>query len=108
MVTRTSSFRVLFVAEGREAETVKAFAANLRAHRGQPSAIKAISIDMSPAFIKGTAEHFPTAQITFDKFHVIAHASAAIDAMRRLEQKCEAARSSPPPSAPSSMRCWCA
>jgi transposase len=81
--------RVLFVAEGREAETVEAFAANLRAHRGQPSAIEAISIDMSPAFIKGTAEHFPNAQITFDKFHVIAHASAAIDAMRRLEQKCD-------------------
>lgn len=29
----------------------------------------------------------PLARITFDKFHVIAHASAAIDKMRRIEQK---------------------
>ncbi len=79
--------RVLFVAEGREAETVKAFAANLRAHHGKPSEITAISLDMSPAFIKGVEAHFPNAQMSFDKFHVIAHASGAIDATRRLEQK---------------------
>lgn len=79
--------RVIFVAEGREAETVGAFAANLRAHHGKPSEIASVSIDMSPAFIKGVEEHFPHAQITFDKFHVIAHASSAIDATRRAEQK---------------------
>ena len=81
--------RVLFVAEGRSAETVGAFAQNLRAHHGKPSEIASVSIDMSPAFIKGVQEHFPDAQITFDKFHVIAHASSAIDATRRLEQKLE-------------------
>ena len=32
-------------------------------------------------------EHWPNAQITFDKFHVIAHASEAVDQMRRIEQK---------------------
>ena len=79
--------RVLFVAEGRGAETVGAFAQNLRTHHGKPSEIASVSIDMSPAFIKGVQEHFPRAQITFDKFHVIAHASSAIDATRRLEQK---------------------
>ncbi|MGH7108511.1 MAG: ISL3 family transposase [Acetobacteraceae bacterium] len=79
--------RVLFVAEGRGAETVGAFARNLRTHHGKPSEIASVSIDMSPAFIKGVQEHFPHAQITFDKFHVIAHASSAIDATRRLEQK---------------------
>ena len=79
--------RVLFVAEGREADTVGAFASNLRAHGGKPTEITSISIDMSPAFIKGVEEHFPKAQITFDKFHVIAHASEAITAMRREEQQ---------------------
>jgi transposase len=57
------------------------------AHGGDPKAIEAVSIDMSSAFIKGVAENLPNAQITFDKFHVIAHASAAIDKMRRIEQK---------------------
>lgn len=78
---------VIFVAEGKDATTIEGLAGNLRAHRGRPSQIEAISIDMSPAFIKGVAEHFPNAQITFDKFHVIAHASQAIDETRRLEQK---------------------
>jgi transposase len=42
---------------------------------------------MSPAFISGVEEHFPNAQITFDKFHVIAHASDAVTETRRLEQQ---------------------
>jgi transposase len=79
--------KVLFVAEDRDAQTVGAFAANLRAHQGKPTQVEVISIDMSPAFISGVEEHFPEAQITFDKFHVIAHASQAIDKMRREEQK---------------------
>jgi transposase len=79
--------RVIYVAEGNEAETVKAFAANLRTRHGKPSQIESVSIDMWPAFIRGVTDHLPQAQITFDKFHVISHASTAIDAMRRSEQK---------------------
>lgn len=79
--------KVLYVAEGREAQTVKGFAANLRAHRGKPTQIESVSIDMSPAFISGVEENFPNAQITFDKFHVIAHASDALTETRRLEQQ---------------------
>lgn len=81
--------RVIYVAEGNEAATVEAFAANLRAHHGKPTAIESVSIDMWPAFIRGVSDHFPQAQITFDKFHVIAHASTAISEMRRAEQKLE-------------------
>ena len=42
---------------------------------------------MSPAFIRGVTDQLPRAQITFDKFHVIAHASKAVDETRRLEQR---------------------
>jgi transposase len=79
--------RVLFVAEGNEAATVAAFSANLRSHHGKPTQIESVSMDMWPAFIRGVEDQFPNAQITYDKFHVIAHASEAIDKMRRLEQK---------------------
>jgi transposase len=79
--------RVLFVTEGRDADTIKAFAADFNAHGGDPKAIESISIDMSPAFIKGVTQHLPNARITFDKFHVIAHASTAVDKTRRIEQK---------------------
>jgi transposase len=79
--------RVLFVTEGRDADTIKAFAADFTAHGGDPKAVESISIDMSPAFIKGVTKYLPNARITFDKFHVIAHASTAVDKTRRIEQK---------------------
>jgi transposase len=79
--------KVIYVAEGNEAVAVEGFAANLRAHHGKPTQIEVVSIDMWPAFIRGVTDHLPNAQITFDKFHVIAHASTAIDKTRRLEQK---------------------
>jgi transposase len=79
--------KVIFVTEGKDADTVQAFAEDLHAHGGDPEAIESISIDMSPAFIKGVTEHLPNARISFDKFHVIAHASTALDQTRRLEQK---------------------
>src|SRR5207245_4350619 len=45
---------------------------------------------MSPAFIAGTAESLPNAQITFDKFHVVKLINQAVDAVRRAEQKSHA------------------
>lgn len=87
LVADADERRVLFVTEGRDAATIGAFAEDLKAHGGDPQAIESISIDMSPAFIKGVASHLPNATVTFDKFHVIAHASAAVDKMRRIEQR---------------------
>jgi len=82
---------VIFVTEGRGAETLQSLAADLTAHGGDPAAIESVSIDMSPAFIKGVSESLPNARITFDKFHVIAHASTAVDKTRRIEQKTDPA-----------------
>jgi len=79
--------KVVFVTEGRDAKTIARFAAHLAEHKGRPEQITAVSIDMSPAFIKGVADHLPKARITFDKFHVLAHASAAVDHTRRREQR---------------------
>ena len=87
LVADADERRVLFVTEGRDADTIKAFAADLAAHGGDPQAVESISIDMSPAFFKGAIKHLPNARITFDKFHVIAHASTAVDKTRRIEQK---------------------
>lgn len=55
--------------------------------------INSVSIDMSPAFIKGCAEHLPNACITFNEFHVIWHANAAVDRTRGIEQGARAGRS---------------
>jgi transposase len=79
--------RVVFVTEGKDSSTIARFAEHLATHKGAPGQVKSVSIDMSPAFIKGVGESLPKARITFDKFHVVAHASAAVDATRRLEQR---------------------
>lgn len=79
--------RVLFVTEGREAKTIEELAAYLDEHGCPPEQISSVSIDMSPSFIKGVGEQLPEARVTFDKFHVIAHASTAVDKMRRIEQR---------------------
>ena len=79
--------RVLFVADGRDAGTVAAFADDLEAHKGDASRIKEVCIDMSPAFIKGVADNLTEAEVTFDKFHAIKLVNDAVDNVRRAEAK---------------------
>lgn len=79
--------RVLSVVEGRSAESIAQISAELKGRGCEPGQIQSVSIDMSPAFIKGCAEHLPLARVTFDKFHVIWHANAAVDRTRRIEQR---------------------
>ena len=79
--------RVAFVTEGKDASTVAAFAADLTAHGGDPEAVAEVCIDMSPAFIKGTADSLPRAAVTFDKFHAVKIVNDAVDQVRRIEQK---------------------
>lgn len=78
---------VVFVTPGRGSDTLGRLAEHLQAHQASPEQIKSVSIDMSPAYIRGVAEHLPEARVTFDKFHVVAQASAALDRVRRQEQR---------------------
>lgn len=79
--------RVCFATEGRDAATVGRFAADLAAHGGDPAKVTRTSSDMSPAFISGIGEHLPNAELTFDRYHLIAKLNEAIDEVRRAEQK---------------------
>ncbi len=79
--------RVMFVTEGRGADTVEAFADDLEAHNGDASHIKQVCIDMSAAFIKGVTDNLTEAEITFDKFHAVKLVNDAVDKVRRAESK---------------------
>jgi len=79
--------RLLFGCEGKDKETVGAFAEDLEAHGGDSEAVTEACMDMSKAFIAGTAEHLPNAEITFDTFHVIKLINEAVDEVRRVEVK---------------------
>ena len=112
--------RVLFVADGKDAGTVAAFADDLEAHNGDASHVKEVCIDMSKAFIKGVTENLTEAEITFDKFHVMKLIGEAVDQVRRAEAKSRPSRgqnssarvicgsrtsaTSPPSRQPSSVR----
>jgi len=79
--------KVLFATEGKDASTVKRFSDDLVAHKGDPASIKEFCSDMSPAFIKGIADNFAKARLTFDKFHIMQVINHAVDEVRRQEQK---------------------
>jgi hypothetical protein len=78
---------VLFGTEGCDHETVKAFAADFKAHNGDPVNVTAACLDMSKAFIKGVNEALPNAEITFDSFHLIKHMNDALSEVRTEESK---------------------
>ncbi|WP_298310615.1 transposase [Propionivibrio sp.] len=70
--------RLLFATPGREKATLGDFASDLIAH---------VSMDMSGSFQAGAAEHFPEAEVYFDRFHVVALSSRAPDEVRRADLK---------------------
>ena len=53
--------------------------------RGNPD--QAGCQDMSEAFLSGALEHLPEAEITFDRYHVKAKLSKAVDEVRRAERR---------------------
>ena len=79
--------RVVFIADGRDSQTVHQFEEHLASHQGDAANIEQVCIDMSGAFIKGVGEALPKAQITFDKFHAVKLVNDAVDKVRRAESK---------------------
>jgi transposase len=78
---------VLFATEGRDSSTVGAFTEELPQHDAKPEQIKEVTMDMSPAFMRGVRDYLSEASVTFDKFHVIQALNKAQDEVRRIEQK---------------------
>jgi transposase len=79
--------QVVYVTEGRSAGTVAEFRGELFRRGIDGGAIRDITCDMSPAYIKGIELDFPWAQVTFDKFHVMKLINEAVDQVRRDEQR---------------------
>ncbi|MCW8167436.1 ISL3 family transposase, partial [Verminephrobacter aporrectodeae subsp. tuberculatae] len=81
--------RLLFATEGRDHKTVLDFVDDLKAHGGDSEQVKHVCMDMSAAYAKGVglglALPLPQAQISYDRFHVVAMAMDAMDQVRRTE-----------------------
>jgi transposase len=79
--------RVIHVTQGKDQQTIASIAAHLTAKGCKADQITDVSMDLSPAFIAGSLKHFPTAHITFDRFHVVKLLNEAMDAVRKGERK---------------------
>jgi transposase len=79
--------RVVFATEGRDHTTVERFAADLAAHGGDPMRVRDVSADMSQAFERGVRASLPGAYLTYDRYHLVSHATKAVDEVRRAEAK---------------------
>lgn len=79
--------KVVFIAEGRGADTVAQFADWVDAHNVDASRIKEVCFDMSGAYIAGVGENLTEPEITFDKFHVMKLIGEAVDKVRRSETR---------------------
>jgi transposase len=74
---------IVWAAPGKNADTVRAFFAELGKERC--ARIEAVTIDMSKAYIAAVREAVPDAQIVFDRFHVQRLVHDALDEVRRAE-----------------------
>lgn len=84
--------RVVWSSPGKSAETLKEFFALLGERK---HSIRAVSIDMAPAYEKAVRQALPDAEVCFDPFHVIQAAGVAIDQVRRAEWNAKAKSSTP-------------
>jgi transposase len=71
---------VVFVGDGKNAAALQPFWRRLKASRAE---VKAVSIDMSPAYIRALTDNLPQAAIVFDRFHIIKLFNEKLSKFRR-------------------------
>lgn len=74
----------LWLEKGRKKETLDEFFRSQLTSR-QRKGIEAACVDMWEPFRQSIAEWAPNCQIVYDKFHIMQHANAAVDEVRRAE-----------------------
>jgi transposase len=80
VVLDLESGAVVFVSEGKKAESLLPFWRRLRSSHAK---IKAVAMDMSAAYIGAVRDYLPDAQIVFDRFHVIKLMNEKLSDLRR-------------------------
>ena len=71
---------VIFVGDGKGSDALEPFWKRIRRSRAQ---IKAVAMDMSPAYISAVSAHLPHATIVFDHFHVVKLFNDKLSDLRR-------------------------
>ena len=71
---------VVFVGDGKGADALNPFWKRLKASHAK---IKAVAMDMSPAYIQAVTQHLPKAAIVFDHFHLVKLFNEKLSDLRR-------------------------
>jgi transposase len=79
LVVDHDSGRVVWIGEGRSAESLAGFYRELG---DAARSIEAVSCDLGEPYVAATRRHVPNARICFDPFHVVALANKALDQAR--------------------------
>lgn len=74
--------RVVWVDEGRDISSIEPFLKSLKRAK---ALIKAIAMDMWPAYISAVSEYYSYNVIVFDHYHVISGYNKMLDELRRKE-----------------------
>lgn len=85
VLTDIDGSRVLDVVEGRKLESAEALLGTLS--KSQRTGVKAIAMDMWPAFMTAAHNCLPQADIVHDRFHVSKYLNESVDEVRRAEQR---------------------
>ncbi len=78
--------RVVFATPGRDADAYARFAGDLASHGGSATQVSEVCQDMSESYLTGALKHLPDAEITFDRYHIKAQLTRAVDDVRRAER----------------------
>jgi transposase len=82
LVVNLESGEVVWVGQGREASSLEPFLKRLRSAR---TPLRAIALDMWPAYLRAILAHYPQEVIVFDRYHVIADYNRLLDQLRTRE-----------------------
>jgi transposase len=80
LVMDLDSGAIVFVGEGKSAESLVPFWKRLRRTRAQ---IEAVAMDMSAAYISAVQTNLPDAAIVFDRFHIVKLMNEKLTQLRR-------------------------
>jgi transposase len=84
LVMDLESGRVVFVGDGKWAEALEPFWKRLKHSKAK---VRAVAMDMSPAYISAVTLNLPKAEIVFDHFHVIKMFNDLLSKYRRYLQR---------------------
>lgn len=82
VVVDLESGAVVWVAEGRGIFSLEKFLIKLKKSRAK---IKAIAMDMWPAYLTAVLNHYPYTVVVFDRYHVIANYNRMLENLRKQE-----------------------